>query len=101
LTGVALQPETVCDACVPEHSAALPSCFSKFREERWALKADSARKPEIPLCPLAEAKSAGVLLVGYLGVGSVNAPGAAPRWMRDATVRSLIFEPKYKKSVQI
>jgi len=46
------------------------------------------------LCPLAEAKSAGVLPVGYLGVGSVNAPGAAPRWIREATVRSLIFEPK-------
>jgi hypothetical protein len=94
LTGVSLQSETVSDAGIPELSAASPSCFSKFREDRWALKADSARKPEIPLCPLAEAKSAGVLPVGYLGVGSVNAPGAAPRWIREATVRSLIFEPK-------
>lgn len=55
-----------------------------------ALKADSARYPAIPLCPLSEAKSAGVFPEGYFGLGSVTSPGAAPREIRAATIFSLL-----------
>lgn len=43
----------------------------------------------MPLCPLEEARSAGVLPEGNLGVGCVNAPGAPPRETRATTVCSL------------
>lgn len=39
-----------------------------------------------------EARSAGVRPEGYLGVGSDRAPGAAPRAIREATVRSLVSD---------
>ena len=68
-----------------------------MREERKLVKEDSARKPEIPLCPLPEAKSAGVLPKGNSGDGSVSAPGAAPRETRMATVCSLNLQKKKKK----
>nr|GMC83269.1 hypothetical protein Iba_chr04cCG0500 [Ipomoea batatas] len=55
----------------------------------YSSKEDSARKPEIPLFPLADAKSAGVLPNGNSAEGSVNAPGDAPRETRVATVSSL------------
>ena len=57
--------------------------------DRWLVKADSARKPAIPLCPFTEAKSAGLLPEGNSEVGSVSAPAAAPFAMRTLTVRSL------------
>lgn len=71
----------------PEFS---PASLFKSRVVRCALSEDSARYPAIPLCPFAEARSAGVLPEGCSGHGSVSAPGAAPREMRKATVRSLI-----------
>ena len=54
----------------------------------------------MPLCPFEDAKSAGVLPCGYLGLGSVNAPGAAPREMRAATVRSLIHTHTHTKETE-
>lgn len=52
-----------------------------------------------------EARSAGVRPEGYLGVGSDRAPGAAPREMREATVRSLVSEEipvrRYQELTQI
>jgi len=46
------------------------------------------------LCPFLDAKSAGVRPEGKSGVGSVNAPGAAPSVTRETTVRSLKFKGK-------
>uniref|UniRef100_A0A0A9E7B8 Uncharacterized protein n=1 Tax=Arundo donax TaxID=35708 RepID=A0A0A9E7B8_ARUDO len=57
--------------------------------DRWLVKADSARNPAIPLCPFADAKSAGLLPEGNSEVGSDNAPAAAPFAIRTPTVRSL------------
>jgi hypothetical protein len=59
------------------------------RASRWLVNEDSARKPESPLCPLLDARSAAVLPEGNSGDGSVNAPQSAPTDTRAATVRSL------------
>lgn len=90
LAGVAVFSETVCTALTIEASKA-PSSAESFilRDNRRLVNEDSARKPEIPLCPLLEARSEGVLDNGNSGDGSVNKPGAAPRDRRTATVFSL------------
>ncbi|KAL0387683.1 UNVERIFIED_CONTAM: hypothetical protein Sradi_2650100 [Sesamum radiatum] len=46
----------------------------------------------MPLCPLVAASSTGGLPAGYVGVGSVNASGAALREITRATVRSLVSQ---------
>lgn len=85
--GTAKRSETVCIGSNAETSAVPPS-FT-LRVERCDVKDVSARKPDIPLCPLEEAKSAGVLPSGYSADGSVSGPGDAPRETRTATTSSL------------
>ena len=63
-----------------------------MRDTRRLVNNGSPRKPEIPLCPLPEARSEGVLPEGNAGDGSVNAPESAPMETRTATVRTLTKE---------
>lgn len=97
VVGTAKRSEIVCIALNPETSVA-PS-FT-LRVSRCDVKEVSARKPDMPLCPLEEAKSAGVLPSGYSADGSVNAPGDAPRETRAATVSSLLNKKKMLRNEQ-